>query len=191
MKSDVVNKALGVKGKGQEEDDAEDLEEDESQDEEDEDVEESAAEEKEDESEADASDGSDAEEETPLPPPKKASHEESKRGPGRPPKSHPNPQPKAEKASETQLPQQQAGKPQTVPQPNPYVWFVQNNAQVTPVDVTVTHMKDDGMTIVLLEAVPAPATLTSPAFPDGRSALNCSIYLSKKVLDKLFAAREQ
>ncbi len=157
------------------------------------DKEEEDEEEEEDETE-DFSSDEESSEETPA---ASDSPQSPHRGPGRPPKNNvPQPKPKTENAVGEQP--QKTNTPTPLPPPmvkpaSPYLWFIQNNQCVTPADLA-TFQRGDGLLVVFTDPAIADATfdgrVATPAFPGGRPALNCSLYLTKDILDKLLTARK-
>lgn len=188
MKSpnDKIKDALGIKDNEQDEETTEAS------------SKETSEEEKTSEEEEEEFDEEEEEESTPPPKPQQP----APRGPGRPPKvanTSPEEKPTQPKSAPSHtpkqpLPQQPPQRPQqfpiTMPQPvDPYIWYTQNNVQVNPVDVIITHKKGNGIVGVFIDAASAPEIRgISPAFPNGRSALNCSMYLNEQILEKFAMA---
>lgn len=58
------------------------------------------------------------------------------------------------------------------PAPDPYLLWMQNNQQIKPDDVAVYKKPDGSKMVVFTDGI-------------GRSLLNCSLHLSKDVMDKI------
>lgn len=81
---------------------------------------------------------------------------------------------------EGKKPKAAAQKPQpTTPAPiDPYLVFIDSSQIVVPDDLAAYRKGDEGMITVFVDV-------------RGRSSLNCSLYLSNKILDKMEEARKK